>query len=83
MQTELAEEVHEDDEEHEEEEETHSDIDVAYTVQCRNPDKLESVDASELFVHFPNFEALQVQWVSDTNQSAGNLTAEEPTLSFK
>ncbi|UCC53320.1 MAG: DUF2796 domain-containing protein [Anaerolineaceae bacterium] len=83
VQTELAEEAHEDGEEHEEEEETHSDIDVAYAVQCQNPDKLESVDASELFVHFPNFEALQVQWVSDTNQSAGDLTAEEPTLSFK
>ena len=83
VQTELAEEMHEDGEEHEDEEETHSDIDVAYTVQCQNPDKLELLDASALFVHFPNFETLQVQWVSDTNQSAKNLTAEDPTLSFK
>lgn len=83
VQTELAEEVDEEDEEHEEGEETHSDIDVSYTLQCQNPDKLELLDASELFVHFPNFEALQVQWVSDTNQSAQNLTAEDPTLSFK
>jgi hypothetical protein len=83
VQTELAEEMHEDGEEHEDEEDTHSDIDVAYSVQCQNPDKLESLDASELFVHFPNFEMLHAQWVSDTNQSAKNLTPEDPTLIFK
>lgn len=70
-------------EEGEDEEETHSDIDVAYTVQCQNPDDLESLDASGLFDHFPNFEALQVQWVSDTQQSATELTSDNPVVSFR
>ena len=69
--------------EEEEEEETHSDIDVAYTVQCQNPDNLESLDASGLFARFPNFEALQVQWISDTQQSATELTADNPIVSFE
>jgi len=86
VQTRLAEEEHEEAEDHEEhsdEEETHADIDVAYSVQCENPDELESLDVTALFTHFPNFEALQVQWISDTQQSATELTAEDAVLSFK
>jgi len=78
VQTELSEAAHE-----EGDEETHSDIDVAYAVQCQNPDELESLDASGLFVRFPNFEALQVQWLSDTQQSATELTSDSPIVSFK
>ncbi len=69
--------------EEDEETETHSDIDVAYAVQCQNPDELESLDADGLFARFPNFVALQVQWVSDTQQSALELTADDPIVSFK
>jgi hypothetical protein len=82
VETELSESAHEEGEE-EHEEETHSDIDVAYAVQCQNPDALESLDASGLFVRFPNFEALQVQWISDTQQSATELTADNSIVSFK
>ena len=64
-------------------EETHSDIDVTYSVVCQTPDKLESLDASGLFTRFPNFEALQVQWISDTQQSATEITADNPIVSFE
>lgn len=64
-------------------EETHSDIDVAYTIQCQNPDDLDSLDASGLFDRFPNFAVLQVQWISDTQQSATELTADDPVVSLR
>jgi hypothetical protein len=64
-------------------EEAHSDIEVAYHIQCQEPGKIESLDTSELFAHFPNFEQLHAQWVSDTQQSAKNLTPADPLLSFK
>ncbi|MEM7111205.1 MAG: DUF2796 domain-containing protein [Chloroflexota bacterium] len=63
--------------------ETHSDIDVAYTVQCQNPDNLEILDASDLFARFPNFAELDVQWVSDTQQSATELTAANSIVSLR
>ena len=82
--TDLAEEAHEEDEEtHEAEEETHSDIDVSYNIQCQQPDKLESLDISKLFAQFPNFEALRAQWVSDVQQSAKDLTPDDPVVSFR
>ena len=80
VQTELSEAAHEGEEEAEE---THSDIDVAYAVQCQNPENRELLDASALFVRFPNFEVLQVQWVSDTQQSADELTSDDPVVSFR
>jgi hypothetical protein len=80
VQTELSEAEHE---EEEDAEETHSDIDVAYAVQCENPDDLESLDASGLFARFPNFESLEVQWISDTQQSATELTQDDPVVSLR
>jgi hypothetical protein len=86
VETEFSEDAHEheEDEEHnEEEEETHSDVVVAYNIQCQQPDKLESLDVSQLFAQFPNFESLRAQWVSDTAQSAKDLTPDDSILSFE
>jgi hypothetical protein len=91
VQTTLSEEEHAAEEEHEEEgheeeeheEEVHSDIDVAYTITCQQPENIASVDASALFAQFPNFEEIEVQWVSDTQQSAADLTPENPVILFK
>lgn len=80
VQTELSEAPHE---EEEEAEETHSDIEVAYAVQCQNPENLESLDTTALFVRFPNFEVLQVQWISDTQQSAAELTPDDSVVLFR
>jgi hypothetical protein len=79
VQAELAEEGHE---EEAQEEETHSDIDVSYNLACVQPDKIASLDASALFAQFPNFEGIQVQWISDTQQSAATLTPDNPVISF-
>ncbi|MEM7125355.1 MAG: DUF2796 domain-containing protein [Chloroflexota bacterium] len=64
-------------------EEVHSDIDVSYNLECQQPENLASVDASALFAQFPNFEDIDVQWISDTQQSAGELTPDNPTLSLE
>ena len=75
---------HEDEEAHEEhEEEVHSDIAVSYNIQCEQPDKLELLDLSGLFIQFPNFEDLRAQWISDVEQSAKALTADDSILTLK
>jgi len=64
-------------------EEVHSDVDAAYNLTCRQPENIASIDAGALFAQFPNFAEIEVQWVSDTQQSAGDLTPENPVLSFE
>lgn len=61
----------------------HSDIDVAYNLTCESPENIASLDASALFTQFPNFEGIQVQWVSDTQQSAGYLSPDNPIIELK
>ncbi len=83
VHAEMAEEVEEHEEEegeHDDEEETHSDIDVSYNFHCLHPERIESLDATALFAQFPNFEDLRAEWVSDTQQSAKDLTADDPVL---
>lgn len=63
--------------------ETHSDIDAEYSVECEHPADLTELDLSDLFAQFSNFEDLQVQWISDTNQSAETLTPDNTILSFE
>ena len=63
-------------------EETHSDIEAAYHIECGSPEELESLDAAPLFAQFPNFESLRVQWISDSDQSATELTPAAPVLTF-
>ena len=75
--------TNEEDDHADEEEGTHSDIEAAYSVECQQPDQLTELDITALFSQFPNFEDLQVQWVSDTQQSADTLTSDNTTLSFE
>ena len=56
---------------------------AAYIFNCEQGDEIRSLDANALFAQFPNFEAIQVQWLSETQQSAATLTPEEPVLSFE
>ncbi len=81
IQTDLAEEDH--DEDGHDEDQAHSDIDVSYDLVCQQLDNMTSVDASALFAQFPNFEDINVQWISDTQQSAADLTPDSPVLLFK
>lgn len=87
VHTGLSEEAHVDEEDEEDEDghdtDSHSDIDVSYNLTCGQPDMIATLDASALFAHFSNFENIQVQWVSDTQQSATTLTPDNPVLSFE
>jgi hypothetical protein len=92
VHTELADEAHgheeeegehdDEDEEHDDED-THSDIDVSYNFHCLHPERIESLDATALFAQFPNFEDLRAAWISDTQQSAKDLTANDPVLPLR
>lgn len=63
-----------------EEAETHSDIAVVYSYHCQSTPK--SLNIKGLFTQFPNFETLNVQWVSDTLQSASVLNTEHTQVQF-
>ena len=68
---------------HEEEGEVHSDVEAQFSLGCESPEEIQALDLSAFFERFPNFELLNVQWVSDTGQSAAELTAESPILSLQ
>lgn len=53
---------------------SHAEITVSWAFTCANPDEIGEVDLSGLFAEFPNFEDIDAQWISDTNQSAAELT---------
>jgi len=72
-----------DETEHEEEGETHSDVQATFTLMCDSPEEIRSLDLSPLFNRFPNLEALEAQVVSDTSQSAAELTVESSLLSLR
>jgi len=68
-------------EHHDEHKETHSDIAVVYNYHCQSMPTL--LDIKGLLTHFPNFETLNVQWVSDTQQSASVLNTGKTQVQFK
>ena len=82
VETDLIERWHDVEGAHEEEGKGHSEFEASYTLQCKKPEKLIAIDASRLFEAFPNFVAIQVQWISDRRQSAKTLTAEDSVLAF-
>lgn len=82
MSHEGEEDAEHDETDHGEEEEVHSDVEAQFSLSCESPEDIQSLDLSAFFERFPNFEVLNVQWVSDTGQSAAELTAESPTLSL-
>lgn len=59
----------------------HSDIEATYTYHCQQT--LNSIDTQGLFTQFPNFERLNVQWISETQQSAQEVTKNETMIYFK
>lgn len=77
------EEEHADEANHEEEAETHSDVQAVFSLICDSPDDIRSLDLSALFNRFPNLEELDAQWVSDTSQSAAELTPGTPVLTLR
>lgn len=74
---------HHDEEGHESEKETHSSFFATYMFNCSSLEDLASLDATMLFSSFPNFEAVDAQWLNDTQQSAATLDKDRPVLSFE
>ncbi len=53
---------------------SHAEITVSWAFTCANPDEVAQVDLNGLFAEFPNFEDIDVQWISETNQSSAELS---------
>lgn len=64
-------------------ESVHSEIDVSYNLECAQPENIVVLDATNLFAQFPNFEDIDVQWVSDTQASAAELTPDNPVVELQ
>lgn len=71
------------DEEHEEHEEHHADFDISISFHCKNADRLKTVNLQKLFKHFPALEEIEVQWLTDHQQSAAELDAKHPIIYLK
>ena len=52
----------------------HSEFTVTLSFSCARPSRLKSVDVSGLFQRFRNMQEIDVQWISDTRQSATELS---------
>ena len=62
---------------------THSEITVSWLFVCDDPDEIDQVDVRGLFVEFPNFEDVDAQWISDSEQSAAELSPSTTILSLR
>ncbi len=58
------------------ESETHSDFKAVYRFVCQNPDKLANIEV-RLFELFPGIEEIEVQLLTETKQTAMELTAQK------
>ncbi|WP_416397057.1 DUF2796 domain-containing protein [Allohahella sp. A8] len=61
---------------------THSDIKANYAFECANPEALESIQV-KVFDTFPNFEAVETQWIINGRQGSKHLKAGESTIAVK
>lgn len=59
----------------------HSDIRATYQFKCDKPQELHSIDV-QLFKHFHNFEKIEVQLLTSSNQTAATLTHDSYHISF-
>ncbi len=59
--------------------ETHSDFRAVYRFSCQNPDKFATIEV-RLFELFPGIEEIEVQILTETKQTAMELTAKKPKI---
>ncbi len=76
---EKAEKDHEHHDADEHEGEAHSDFKAVYRFVCQNPDRLTVIDV-RLFELFPGIEEIEVQLLTETKQTAMELTAQKPKI---
>ena len=68
-------------EESEDEHARHSEFEAEYRFVCNNPGKLSQLDVM-LFQSFPGIEHIEVQLLTETKQSAQELTAQRHRIKF-
>ena len=64
-------------------EDGHAELTASWEFTCATPDEITEFDASGLFDAFANLEDIDAQWVSDTGQSAAELTPSSSTMSLR
>lgn len=62
---------------------SHSEITVSWLFECENADEVSEVDFSGLFAEFPNFENIDVQWVSNSQQSSAELSPSAAVIALQ
>jgi len=63
-------------------EDSHSEFAMEYHFDCDASGKPVTIDASQLFVTFPNFSKIRVQWLSSSKQGSTELTSKNKKLSI-
>ncbi len=64
-------------------ESAHSDFEIEYHFECKADAKSVSIDASNLFIAFPNFSEIRVQWLSNKKQGSTVLNSNNKTINIK
>ena len=62
---------------------SHAEITVSSSFVCDDPDEVTEVDVSELFSEFPAFEDIDVQWISESEQSSAELSPSATILTLR
>ncbi|MDJ0683682.1 MAG: DUF2796 domain-containing protein [Alphaproteobacteria bacterium] len=76
-----AEHSHDDHDHHAHGDEPHAEFQALYRFQCTDPDRLDFIDV-KLFERFPTIEELDVQAISNSGQSARELTPSSARLTL-
>jgi len=59
---------------------SHAEVTASWLFVCAEADEINQLDTSALFEAFPGFEDIDAQWVSDTSQSAAELSPSSTIL---
>jgi len=73
---------HEDDHDEHEGRETHADFELVLHYHCDSPGRLQSLDLSGLFRRFTGIEEIDVQWITESHQSATELNPNNTIISL-
>ncbi|MDJ0834176.1 MAG: DUF2796 domain-containing protein [Gammaproteobacteria bacterium] len=74
---------HDDHDHADHDDEMHSEFDITLSFTCARPGRLKSVDARGLFQRFRNMEDIDVQWITDSKQSATELSRGKGIISLQ
>ena len=64
------------------EDESHSDIQATYNFDCKKPEQLKSLSI-QVFESFPNFEAVEAQWIINGRQGSKTLNSGSTNIAVK